>query len=443
MFSISLETVEVNDFSQEAEAFVETLNGLLSRLGGEGCESIASAETCISQVLSECGRKLLEQYARHSEVSSCDAPVRVSCLECGGVGLRRYRRRCRRFQTLCGEIRVKRWVYVCDHGHYQTPWEATAGFKAGCTVGVAEVMCRLASRLNYRTAAEELSHHGIHVSHTTLHKKVRKWAAGEEVSAWGEADRLEPSARWYVSCDGIQTPSLEGWNEVKTGLVCRTYPQPAGASASGARPKSLRYVATRAAAPDFGEQWTKLATQSGIYAEDTVEAEVVVIGDGAAWIWNLADQHFPGAVEIVDYMHAKSHLYDAAKSVFGEEATETVRAWVEATEPFLYAGETPEVVARLRALGIATPEVQESLEREVGYFEKHASRMQYKTFVENGYHIGSGLIESACKHVVAERCKQAGMRWTQEGINAILFYRCLWKNGTWDSFWKAQRTQAA
>ena len=153
MFSISLETVEVNDFSQEAEAFVETLNGLLSRLGGEGCESIASAETCISQVLSECGRKLLEQYARHSEVSSCDARVRVSCLECGGVGLRRYRRRCRRFQTMCGEIRVERWVYVCDQGHYQTPWEATAGFKDGCTVGVAEAMCHLASRLNYRSGS--------------------------------------------------------------------------------------------------------------------------------------------------------------------------------------------------------------------------------------------------------------------------------------------------
>ena len=178
MFSISLETVAVNDFSQEAEAFVDTLNGLLSRLGGEGCESIASAEACISQVLSECSQKLLEQYARQSEVSSCDAPERVSCPECGSVGMRRYRRRGRRFQTLCGEIRVERWVYVCEQGHYQTPWEQTAGFKAGCTVGVAEVMCRLASRLNYRTAAEELSHHGIHISHTTLHAKVRKWAEG-------------------------------------------------------------------------------------------------------------------------------------------------------------------------------------------------------------------------------------------------------------------------
>ena len=444
MFSISLETVEVNEFSEEvSEAFVETLNGLLSRLGGDACESIASAESRISEVLFECGQALLEAYARQSEVSFCEGtPESVSCPACGSV-CRRYRRRGRRFLTVCGEIHVKRWVYVCDQGHYQTPWEATAGFKDGCTLGVAEAMCRLASRLNYRAAAEELSHHGIEVSHTTLHQKVRNWASGADVCDFIETQELEPTARWYVSCDGVQTPSLEGYNEVKTGLVCRTYPHPEGASAPGARPGSLRYVASREAAPDFGEQWAKLATQSGIYAEETLEEEVVVIGDGAAWIWNLADQYFPGAVEIVDYMHAKSHLYDAAKSVFGEEATETVQTWVEATEPFLYNGETAEVVARLRALGIATPEVQEALEREVSYFEKHTSRMQYKAFVEKGYSIGSGLIESACKHVVGERCKQAGMRWTQEGINAILFFRCLWKNGTWDTFWKAQHTRAA
>ena len=444
MFSISLAHVAVNEFSEAAEVFVETLNDPLSRLGAAGGGSVASAEVCISEVLAKCGQALLEQHARQS-ARGREVSGGVSCPECDGK-CRRYRRRSRRFLTLCGEIRVERWVYVCEKGHYQMPWEASEGFKDGYSVGVAEAMCRLASRLNYRAAAEELSHHGIEVSfHTRLHKQVRKWVVGEQVSDYVETQRLEATARWYVSCDGVQTPSTQGWNEVKTGLVSRTYPQPEGASASGARPRSLRYVATREAAPDFGEQWAKLATQTGIYCDETVEAAVVVLGDGAAWIWNLvSDQHFPGAVEIIDYMHAKSHLYDAAKCVFGEEATEAVAAWVEDTEPFLYHGETREVVARIRALGIASPETQEDLEKEVGYFQKHTHRMQYQTFVENGYHIGSGLIESACKHVVAERCKQAGMRWTQNGINAILFWRCLLKNpNAWNTFWEQQLPHAA
>ena len=211
------------------------------------------------------------------------------------------------------------------------------------------------------------------------------------------------------------------------------------------RPTSLRYVAARETAADFGKQVAALATQTGIYQDEkTLETEeVVVIGDGAAWIWNLADEHFPNATEIVDFIHAKTHLYDAAKHAFGEEDREAIETWVETTQTPLYNGETAEVVACLRALGTQNPDIADALEREVGYFQKHAHRMRYRTFDEKGYQIGSGVIESACKHVVAERCKQAGMRWTQQGINAILFWRCLLKNQAWDTYWDNQYPQAA
>ena len=173
------------------------------------------------------------------------------------------------------------------------------------------------------------------------------------------------------------------------------------------------------------------------------DEEVVVIGDGAAWIWNLADEHFPGATEIVDYMHAKTHLYDVAKQAFGEENREAIETWVDTTQTHLYNAETSKVVARIRALETQNPAITDILEREVGYFQKHAQRMQYRRFTEEGYQIGSGVIESACKHVVAERCKQAGMRWSTPGINAILFWRCLLKNDAWDTYWDAQYAQAA
>lgn len=180
------------------------------------------------------------------------------------------------------------------------------------------------------------------------------------------------------------------------------------------------------------------STASGIYQDETDTEEVVVLGDGAAWIWNLSQEYFPGATEIVDYMHATSHLYESGKLAYGETdaASPKVERWVRATEPFLYAGDTQEVIARIRALGIGShASVSERLQTQAGYFLKHAHRMRYQRFVEKGYHIGSGIIESACKHVVAERCKQAGMRWRQDGINAILFWRCLLKNGAWDTFW--------
>ena len=212
------------------------------------------------------------------------------------------------------------------------------------------------------------------------------------------------------------------------------------------RPSSLRYVASRDSVADFRRQLAALATQTGIYQdENTMDTqEVVVIGDGAAWIWNLADEHFPGATEIVDYMHAKTHLYDVAKHAFGEDDTDAVETWVNTTQTPLYNGETSQVVARIRDLGKQNPTIADVIEKQVGYFQKQVSqRMQYRTFNEKGYQIGSGVIESARKHVVAERCKQAGMRWTRKGINAILFWRCLLKNDTWDTYWDTQDTLTA
>ena len=89
-----------------------------------------------------------------------------------------------------------------------------------------------------------------------------------------------------------------------------------------------------------------------------------------------------------------------------------VQAWVEATEPFLYAGDTERVVLRIRALGVGNSTLSEVLQREVGYFQKHSKDYE---FAEKGYHIGSGLIENTLS---LSRCKQASMKWSQTGINA-------------------------
>ena len=138
MFSISLADVAVNEFSEDAEVFVETLNGLLSRLGAAGGKSVAAAEACISEVLAKCGQALLEPHARQS-TRECEVSEGVSGPECEGR-CRRYRKRCRRFLTVCGEIYVERWVYVCEAGHYQTPWEA-GGFSLGSETQEPPICC--------------------------------------------------------------------------------------------------------------------------------------------------------------------------------------------------------------------------------------------------------------------------------------------------------------
>ena len=412
----------VSEIHQEVQEIFQDLTG-------DASVCISDVEERVSVAVSAWGQRLSEAILSETSGSAAASAMSVACPSCQGQS-RRYRRRGRCFTTVCGVLRLPRWEYKCQCGHIHVPWDAKQGLKGRYTQGVAAAMMRLAAQLNYRAAAAELKHQGIEVSHTTLHQKVREWGSGEEVSDYVDEQSLEAGARWYVSCDGCHTNSRIGYQEVKVGSIGKDYPHQNATSVMKIRPSSLRYVASRDSVAEFRRQLAALATQTGIYQdENTMDTqEVVVIGDGAAWIWNLADEHFPGATEIVDYMHAKTHLYDVAKHAFGEEDQETVETWVNTTETPLYNGETSQVVARIRDLGKQNPTIADVLEKQVGYFQKHSQRMQYRTFNEKGYQIGSGVIESACKHVVAERCKQAGMRWTQHGINAILFWRCLLKN---------------
>ena len=241
---------------------------------------------------------------------------------------------------------------------------------------VAEAMCRLSALLDYREVASELSHQGPEVSHTTLQQKVCEWSEDLCVSEQVETQKLAENERWHVSCDGCWTNSRDGWKETKVGSVERDYPQCGSDAVSSARETSIRYVATRPDAAHFGKALFELATNSGIYQEAIGTQEIVFLGDGAAWIWNLADEYFPNAVQIVDYMHAKSHLSDVAKVAFGEPETEAIQDWVKTTEPLLYDGNITEVAACIRGLDTQSSEVSDILEREARYFEKHAMCMR-------------------------------------------------------------------
>ena len=166
--------------------------------------------------------------------------------------------------------------------------------------------------------------------------------------------------------------------------IYKDYPQHGSDATPSARTSSIRYIASRSDAEHFGKELFALATNIGIYKETITNQEIVFIGDGAAWIWNLADKYFPNAVEIVDYMHAKSHLFNVAKHAFGETETETTGKWIKEVEPLLDAGNITEVVARIRNLAAQNPEVCETLEREAKYFENILSVCGIKSFGKRG-----------------------------------------------------------
>jgi hypothetical protein len=149
--------------------------------------------------------------------------------------------------------------------------------------------------------------------------------------------------------------------------------------------------------------------------------ELIVLADGAAWIWNLAAAQFPTGVQIVDFFHASEHLWALAHACCRDEAA--ARAWVHARQAELKEDRLAAVLAAIDAWEPATAEAQEFQARERHYFAANQERMQYGTFLKRGYHIGSGVIEAACKQVVGARLNQVGMHWSAAAAEAIVTLR--------------------
>src|SRR5437588_640625 len=154
----------------------------------------------------------------------------------------------------------------------------------------------------------------------------------------------------------------------------------------------------------------------------------------------LASEHFPEAVQIVDLYHAQEHVWQVARAVYGPQ-TEAATAWAKNACDLLVYGKIEELVAAIAVLPPIAPNPGESRsvpEKAVDYFTSNAERMRYPTFRAQGMHVGSGEASAACKTVVATRLKRCSMRWTPDGLDALLPLRTAVLNQTYHDFWKEQ-----
>jgi hypothetical protein len=164
----------------------------------------------------------------------------------------------------------------------------------------------------------------------------------------------------------------------------------------------------------------------------------VIMGDGAEWIWNLADLHFPGALQIVDLFHARQHLWDLARVLYPSNDARQ-KQWIMRHQSKLDEGKIEKLVGYLRSLEASSPELAETIRKAADYFEKNAERMRYPEFRRQHLFVGSGVIEAGCKTVIATRLKQSGMFWTVRGANAIITLRCCRLSGRFEDYWEARR----
>jgi hypothetical protein len=196
-------------------------------------------------------------------------------------------------------------------------------------------------------------------------------------------------------------------------------------------PDSTTFVGKIEPAEQFGERIFSEAVQRGL----DQARRVVVLGDGATWIKNIAETHFPGATQIIDLYHAREHVAALAKALYPDNAKKTVqhrtRWWNE-----LDQGQIETILRAARRRLKTRPEPSDSAQREINYLDNHKERMRYAHFREQGLFIGSGIIEAACRSVIGQRLKQSGMEWSLRGANAIISLRCILKSRRSDDYWE-------
>jgi hypothetical protein len=215
------------------------------------------------------------------------------------------------------------------------------------------------------------------------------------------------------------------FREVKTGVLL--LPSERVETSPGRRSVVRRFLVT--CLGDADAIFARLYAQLRELGWVGVHTVVVIVGDGAEWIWNRAPM-FVRRCEILDFWHAVEHAWEFAQLRYGEGSAQADR-WVHALAEDLRSGKVKPVIARLKRLRPKTPELRASLQALIRYYTGNAGRMRYDEYLRLGYGIGSGAVESAHKQVVHARFRQAGMRWSQAGARRLLALRLLLLNDNW------------
>ena len=411
----------------------------------------------LRSALHRAGAAALGQLLRPAEPS---ADQRVIPCECGQKA--RYRElRSRRIVTVLGEVELMRPYYLCPHCHTgQFPADTDLDVDhQDFSPGVRRMFAAVGSEAPFDQGRRQLALLAdLEVTTKAVERSAE--ATGGDIARreQNEMDRAmqlhlpivvgESIPVLYIEMDGTGVPVVKAETEGRTGQVdgqpARTREAKLGSVFTQTTwdqegfairdPNSTTYAGAIETAGEFGKRMYLEAWNRGWERA----AKKAVIGDGAEWIWNIANLHFPGAVEIVDLFHARQHLWDLARRLH-PNCTVSQKQWILLHQAKLDDGLIEDLVILLRSTAAATPELAEKIRTESAYFESNAERMRYPEFRRQHLFVGSGVIQAGCKTVIGSRLKRSGMFWTVRGANAILALRCCQLNGRFEDYWESRR----
>ena len=403
-------------------------------------------------------RQALQLAARAVErrLNADDSDAEAPTLPCPcGQHTRYTGRRRKRFETVLGTLTLERAYYHCARcGHGFCPRDQALGLAEGSlSPGVLRMVAQVGALVSFQEGSELLAAlAGLRLNAKQVERTAE--ALGQQIAA-DEQCRVEPPPAdkplptLYLGMDGTGIPmrpaelvgrpgkQADGSAKTREAKLCAVW-SAEGRDDKGLAvrdPGSVSYSAAIESAairdtdddyPAFAQRVVREAQRRG-FAQAQRQ---VILGDGALWIWNLASEHFPQAIQIVDRFHAKQHVSDAAKAIWGPDSA-LGRDWAAERHAELDGGDLEALLSALRIHQATEPEARRCFD----YLARNRHRMRYPDFHRQGLCTSTGVLEAGCKLVVATRLKRAGMRWTLRGANAILALRCAKLSNRLEEFW--------
>jgi hypothetical protein len=427
----SLETLVDAALRQLRERMLRELTEDPARQG-----TLEEIEAVVDRLGREFRRDLQRRLVEERTTGPRENTARCPC----GLHARYRRTRDRVITTRHGAVCLPRPYYYCSACRAGfAPLDTALGLDAGNTTRpIREWSALLAAQLDSfdqaRTLLAQLT--GVWLGESTVERTavavgtalrpVQQAAAVQHYQGRLPQPTPKPQ-RLYVRFDGVMIPRRDPWKrdgslgklhcyfaEGKTAAFYEAQRGPDGRDAGVAR---CTYLATLGDVTTFAPRVAAQAHACGHHWG----RELIALADGAAWIWNLVAAQFPTAIQIVDFFHASEHLWTVARACCADE--EAAKGWVHARQAERKANGLDAVWQAIDAWEPATGAARETQATERHYFAANRERMQYGTFLQRGYHIGSGVIEAACKQVVGSRLDQVGMHWSAGAGEAILALR--------------------
>ena len=378
------------------------------------------------------------------------ASDRIDCQYHPKPGEERKGREAIQVQCLFGTFELQRDYYYHpgkNCGHY--PADAGLGLEGAHTPGLARLIClEGADESTYLKAQRHLEQTGgIVVSARQIQRMVQR--VGSAAQQWQERPAQPGSCTapiLYVSADGTGVPmvpeELKGRRGKQADGTAKTRQVYLGCVFTQHKTDekghpvrdwdSTTYLSSFQPIDEFGPALRQEAIRRGMAAA----GQVVLLIDGAAGLENMGKLNFKDCIQIVDFYHAMEHAGQVLDALIGKshpDYKKRQRTWAKR----LLNDKVAALIKETRQECSGCPQ-ELAVEEALGYFIRNAGRMQYGTFRQAGYFIGSGVVEAGCKTVIGGRCKQSGMFWSKAGAENILALRCIYSSRRIDEFWKSR-----